>query len=66
VKGQVCQGCGKPRAGGGHRFCWACLGEILSNREPYLAAPASTFRYPKPKRRKPFAKASKEKAPPTT
>ena len=25
----ACEGCGKP-AGGGQRFCWSCLGRILS------------------------------------
>jgi hypothetical protein len=51
MKGQICQLCGLPRAGGGQRFCWACLGFILSLRQPEPTPPASTYRYPKPRRR---------------
>ena len=28
----LCEGCGKMKAGGGQRFCWACLVTILANR----------------------------------
>lgn len=27
----VCEGCGKKAAGGGHRYCYACIGALLSN-----------------------------------
>jgi hypothetical protein len=30
----ICLGCGKQRAKGGHRFCYACIGEILSAPSP--------------------------------
>ena len=26
------EGCGKRRAGGGHRFCWSCLCDVLSSQ----------------------------------
>jgi hypothetical protein len=29
MSNQPCEGCGKP-AKGGHRFCYRCIGEILS------------------------------------
>lgn len=44
----ICEGCGKQRAAGGHRFCWACLGQILSQPAP-AERPAwakSTYTYP--------------------
>jgi hypothetical protein len=43
----ICEGCGKPRAAGGHRFCRACIGHILSQPAP-VSAPAqrANTRYP--------------------
>lgn len=35
----LCEGCGKMKAGGGQRFCWACLANILS--KPSTAAPTN-------------------------
>jgi hypothetical protein len=52
MKGQVCHGCSQPRAGGGQRFCWACLGLILTSPQPYPAAADSGYRYPRPRRRR--------------
>jgi hypothetical protein len=40
-----CEGCGKVRAAGGHRFCRACIGHILSQPAPPHEQPASG-RYP--------------------
>jgi hypothetical protein len=53
MKGQICHLCGQPRAGGGQRFCWGCLGLILSKRGPNPSTPAgSGYVYPKPKANK--------------
>jgi hypothetical protein len=57
MKGQICHGCGRPRAGGGQRFCWECLGLILSIRpaEPAPAPPSLLYpvrRKARPRKRK--------------
>lgn len=65
MKGQPCHGCGKPRAGGGQRFCTDCLGVILSNRAPAApTAPASGYRYPLPRPARKPKKAGKQPAQP--
>jgi hypothetical protein len=51
VKHTLCQGCGRYRAGGGQRFCWECLGTILSHRRPTPPCPTAPFRYPLPRKR---------------
>jgi hypothetical protein len=33
----ICEGCGKKAAGGGHRFCYGCIGILLN--KPTLEAP---------------------------
>jgi hypothetical protein len=38
----LCEGCGKVRAAGGHRFCRACLGYILSQPAPPREQPVSS------------------------
>lgn len=43
----ICEGCGKQRAAGGHRFCRACIGYILSQPAPASAlAQRETALYP--------------------
>ncbi len=37
----ICEGCGKRRAAGGHRYCRACILELLSNPTPARVQPAS-------------------------
>lgn len=49
----ICEGCGKRRAGGGHRFCMRCLGQILSAPPPPTPRPEPTYIYPPRPRRKP-------------
>ena len=54
MKHTLCQGCGRYRSGGGHRFCWECLGRILSNRPLEPLRQTAPFVYPLPrKKRKP-------------
>ncbi len=37
----TCEGCGKQKAAGGHRFCWGCLAAILSTPSPKPPPPKS-------------------------
>jgi hypothetical protein len=48
----VCQLCGRPRAGGGQRFCWECLGLILSPRPAAPNPSPPLYRYPLPSKRR--------------
>lgn len=45
----LCECCQKRRAGGGQRFCWRCLGEMLSQPAPRPQAiriAEGTYSYP--------------------
>jgi hypothetical protein len=51
----TCEGCGKRAAGGGHRFCRACLGQMLCTPTPRAEIRESSITYPdliKKKRKK--------------
>ncbi len=42
----TCEGCGKIAAGGGHRFCRACLGQILCTPTPRAEVRECSTTYP--------------------
>jgi hypothetical protein len=47
----MCELCKKRPAKGGHRFCWRCLGQILSQPAPAQVREEQThYHYPKRKK----------------
>ena len=50
---QLCEECGKRPARGGHRFCYACIGQALSQPQPPARLPQqSSITYPLPKKQR--------------
>ena len=50
---QPCAGCGKKPARGGQRYCYVCLGELLSQPQPPARLPQqSDITYPLPKKKR--------------
>jgi hypothetical protein len=47
----MCELCGKKPARGGHRFCYGCIGQILSQPAPIREQPTG-YQYPKRKKTK--------------